>query len=444
MRYYYFFRPVSGNPVIHMRLASPSPGIPHMESFDVIICGSGPAGLAAGLAAASHGASTVILDRDYVIGRKLCATGNGRCNFSNTLHPFKFMAEFGRHGRFMTDALRAAPREFFLDLLQQEGIRPAVENEIHYFPMNGRASDVRDAFLHAAKKAGAETRLSTTVRRVLVENGSAAGVETESGRTIRAPHVILACGGTAAPALGGSASGLELAESLGHTVRPPVAALAPIHVDNSWLSELAGLTIPDAELGVMTGTRHVSRRGSLLFTHTGFSGPAALNLSGTVNRILGGSDGEPAQVFLRVLPDKKEQDLFDYLVAERENAPDHLLKNSLARIAPRSLAALLCERLFGPEFHSKRLTNAGAHELAHLLDRIVFAVSKPASMEEAMAMDGGVLLKEVDPRTMESRLVKGVHFAGEILDLTGPTGGFNIQFALSGGRLAGLAAANAL
>lgn len=408
-----------------------------MESFDVVIIGSGPAGLAAALAAASHGASTVILERDHAVGRKLCATGNGRCNFSNTLPPLKFMAEFGRHGRFMADALRAAPREFFLELLQQEGIRPVVENEIHYFPMNGRASDVRDAFLHAAKHAGAQTRLSTPVRRVLVENGAAAGVETYGGEVIQAAHVILACGGTAAPALGGSSSGIQLARELGHTVREPVAALAPIHVDDPWISELAGLTVPDAELGVMVGTRRVSMRGSLLFTHTGFSGPAALNLSGAVNRVLLSGEG-PAQVVLRVLPDWKEQKLFDYLVDEREKVPDHLLKNSLARIIPRSLASLVCERLFGPEFHSKRLTNAGAHELAHLLDGIRFAVSNPASMDEAMAMDGGILLKEVDPRTMESRLVRGVHLAGEILDLTGPTGGFNIQFALSSGRLAGL------
>ena len=411
-----------------------------MESFDVVICGSGPAGLSAALAAASHGASTVILERDHAVGRKLCATGNGRCNFSNTLPPLKFMAEFGRHGRFMADALRDAPREFFLDLLQQEGIRPVVENEIHYFPMNGRASDVRDAFLRAAKRAGAQTRLSTPVRRVLVENGAAAGVETYGGEIIRASHIILACGGTAAPALGGSSSGIQLAQALGHTVREPVAALAPIHVDDPWISELAGLTVPDAELGVMVGTRRVSMRGSLLFTHTGFSGPAALNLSGALNRVLLSGEA-PAQVVLRVLPDWKEQKLFDYLVDEREKVPDHLLKNSLARIIPRSLASLVSERLFGPEFHSKRLTNAGAHELAHLLDGIRFAVSKPASMDEAMAMDGGVLLKEVDPRTMESRIVKGVHFAGEILDLTGPTGGFNIQFALSGGCLAGLAAA---
>ena len=410
-----------------------------MEHFDAIVCGSGPAGLAAALAAASHGAATLLLERDHMIGRKLCATGNGRCNFSNTLPPLKFMERFGRNGRFMTDALRAAPREFFLDLLQQEGIRPVVEDEIHYFPMNGRAPDVRDAFLRAARRAGAETRLSTGVRRILVENGAVKGVETQSGETITAEHVILACGGTAAPALGGSDSGLELAKSLGHTVREPVATLAPIHVDDPWTGELAGLTMADAELGVINGTKHISMRGSLLFTHGGFSGPAAMDLSGAVNRIL--ANEGTARVFLRALPGQKEQGWFDYLVRERETVPDHLLKNSLARVLPRSFAGLVCERMFGPEFHSKRLTNAAAHELAHFLDRIEFTVSRPASMDEAMAMDGGVSLREVDPRTMGSRLVSGVHFAGEILDLTGPTGGFNIQFALSGGYLAGLSAA---
>lgn len=410
-----------------------------MEHFDAIVCGSGPAGLAAALAAASHGAATLLLERDHMIGRKLCATGNGRCNFSNTLPPLKFMERFGRNGRFMTDALRAAPREFFLDLLQQEGIRPVVEDEIHYFPMNGRAPDVRDAFLRAARRAGAETRLSTGVRRILVENGAVKGVETQSGETITAEHVILACGGTAAPALGGSDSGLELAKSLGHTVREPVATLAPIHVDDPWTGELAGLTMADAELGVMNGTKHISMRGSLLFTHGGFSGPAAMDLSGAVNRIL--ANEGTARVFLRALPGQREQGWFDYLVRERETVPDHLLKNSLARVLPRSFAGLVCERMFGPEFHSKRLTNAAAHELAHFLDRIEFTVSRPASMDEAMAMDGGVSLREVDPRTMGSRLVSGVHFAGEILDLTGPTGGFNIQFALSGGYLAGLSAA---
>ncbi|MBR6240302.1 MAG: aminoacetone oxidase family FAD-binding enzyme [Lentisphaeria bacterium] len=410
-----------------------------MEHFDAIVCGSGPAGLAAALAAASHGAATLLLERDHMIGRKLCATGNGRCNFSNTLPPLKFMERFGRNGRFMTDALRAAPREFFLDLLQQEGIRPVVEDEIHYFPMNGRAPDVRDAFLRAARRAGAETRLSTGVRRILVENGAVKGMETQSGETITAEHVILACGGTAAPALGGSDSGLELAKSLGHTVREPVATLAPIHVDNPWTGELAGLTMADAELGVMNGTKHISMRGSLLFTHGGFSGPAAMDLSGAVNRIL--ANEGTARVFLRALPGQREQGWFDYFVRERETVPDHLLKNSLARVLPRSFAGLVCERMFGPEFHSKRLTNAAAHELAHFLDRIEFTVSRPASMDEAMAMDGGVSLREVDPRTMGSRIVSGMHFAGEILDLTGPTGGFNIQFALSGGYLAGLSAA---
>ncbi len=409
-----------------------------MDSLQVIVCGSGPAGLSAALAAAETGHSVTLIERANIIGRKLCATGNGRCNFTNKLESDAFMKRFGHFGRFMTDALRVAPKEWLLDFLKSHGVNPVLENNFHYFPSSGRAADVRDAFLTALKCAGVKILAGTSVFSIQIKDGAVCGVTLQNSSQLPCDRLILACGGPAAPLLGGSESGYRLAKSIGHTVKDAVPALAPVFTDENWTFSLAGASLTRAELTVRTGKKHVSNIGSLLFTHEGFSGPAVLDLSCIIAETVK-SEGV-AHLTLRVDPNRREDDWFKYLADGRDNAPDQFLRTLLAEQGmPRAFAAAVCEQTVGEGRRTHSLNNTELRKIASFVSAIPFTVSRIASMDRAMTSSGGVSLKEVDPKTMESRIVRGVRFAGEILDLTGPCGGFSIQFAVSTGRLAGLA-----
>lgn len=404
--------------------------------FDVVVCGAGPAGLSAALSAAQSGKRVLIAEKLSRPGVKLLASGGGRCNFTNNLPEDKFMMSFGRNGRFMTEALRAGGREWLLDFLRSHKVEPVLEDGIHYFPASRSAMDVRDAFLEEAVRLGAALKTSLKITGIrLNEAGAVCGVETEQGGG-SCSSLILACGGMAMSVLGGTSAGLELAKSVGHTIVKPLPAMAPLRVKERWA--LQGVSLPAASLSMIAERKRITASGEIVFTHDGLSGPAALDLSAPAYRAFE-RDGT-AEIFFSPVENMDFRKWQDLLMRFRQTEGLKYLRTSLGKFMPHALAETLCIEGGLGETRNAELTNGDIESFARFLTQIPLHISALCPMEKAMAMSGGVSLKEVNPKNMESRLVSGLFFAGEMLDLAGPCGGFHIQFAIASGRLAGLSA----
>ncbi len=414
---------------------------PHCtEEYSVVVAGTGPAGIAAAYFAAQSGARVLLLERLDKPGVKLLASGGGRCNFSNTLPENEFMMSFGRNGRFMTQALKFFGRDQLLEFLKKHGVPHTVTDGKYYFPASGRAADVRDAFLENAKKMGVRLRMNARVTQILTDENGVTGAVLESGETIPCKAVILAAGGNAFSPLGGSACGLELAKSAGHTIVKPLPAMAPLVSNGLNFAGLAGVSLTDAKLSLVAEKKRLTTRGELVFTHDGLSGPAALNLSAPAYREFDKAGSLPFT--FAPVAELSEPAAWQKLLTDlRTKDPKKLFRTSLARYMPHSLANELCALAGAENVLNMALNNQLVEKLAKLLSGVPLTIAKLCPMAKAMSMSGGVALKEVDPATMQSKLVPGLFFAGEILDLAGPCGGYHIQFAFSSGALAGNAAA---
>lgn len=408
------------------------------ETFDVVVCGSGPSGLSAALAAAQRADTRVLLVEQMPrLGVKLCASGGTRCNLSNVLEKKEFMDAFGRSGRFMADALSFAPREWLLDFLAKHGVPTVATDEFHYFPSSGKSEDILNAFVLELRRLGVEIRTESKLESLVVQDGLLRGVQV-NGQPIFCAALVLACGGTAMWKLGGTNAGMELAKSVGHSIVKPIPAMAGIYLNEEWVKELSGVSLPNVELSFSAGRNSARSRGELLFTFDGISGPAAIDLSGRAGKVF--HEQGSLRLSLRMMGGLDAGFWATALAASRTMEPKKLLRTVLAKHFPRSLAAQIMKTLGFSEQSMQELTKSQLDLLAGYLGGAPLTMSRLSPMEKAMAMKGGVSLKEVDPKRMASRILPGLYFAGELLDLDGPCGGFNIQFAFSSGRLAGYAA----
>ena len=406
----------------------------------LLIAGAGPAGLMAAIAAAGAGAKVTVIEKLPEAGVKLLATGGGRCNFTNTLGPDDFIRRFGKKSRFAAPALRAMDgirlRLFFEEL----GVRSGSPDGFHVFPSSGSAKALRDALLKACRERGVEFRFNARVERLQTERGHITGLVT-AGAFEHTPCVILASGGAGYPALGGGESGFNLALSAGHTIIPPCPALVPLVTREAWPKTLAGVTLPrvSIRLDVQQKTPRGAENGGLLFTHRGISGPAALDISGRISRML--SSREAVPVMIDLLPGLAIEAWQEGIEKHRT---EHGAKTMLATLGsdmPAALAGILLGLAEIPaDTRVSRLARGQNRRLGLLIKNLPLAITGTEGFGKAMATSGGVALDEVDPGTMESKLTRGLFFAGEILDIDGPCGGFNLQWAFSSGRLAALAA----
>ena len=412
-----------------------------MMTGPLIVVGGGAAGMMAAITAAERGAHVVLLERNPKVGRKLYITGKGRCNVTNHCTAQQVLESVPRNGRFLYGAMsRTAPADierFFTDL----GVPLKVERGNRVFPQSDRAADIIDALFLRLKKLNVRIVQDRAVR-LLTEEGRITGVEGEHGMYPGAA-VILATGGASYPATGSTGDGYRLAEEVGHTIIPPKPSLVPLESDDPCCPQMQGLALRNVVLRVKNQKNKVvyQEQGELLFTHFGLSGPLILSASAHMRDF--DKDSYRCQIDLK--PALDEQTLDARLVRELGENANRDLQNMLGALVPRLMVPVLVRRSGIPgEKKCRDITKGERRALLELLKCFSIQVSGPRPIAEAIVTSGGVKVGEVDPKTMESKKVPGLYFAGELLDVDAYTGGFNLQIAWATGRAAGESAALSL
>jgi len=402
--------------------------MPH--ACDTIVIGAGAAGLLAATRAAERGRNVVLLEKNRKPGVKILMSGGTRCNLTHATDRRGIAEAFGRQGRFLHSPLAALGPEELVALFAAEGVRTKVESTGKVFPTSNRALDVQRALLRMLDKAGGELRLDEAVVRITREDELLA-VETTRGQW-RAPSVVLTSGGQSYPGCGTTGDGYAWAKALGHRIVPTRPALTPLLSAAEWVKQLKGVTIPDARLAI--GPRDAkplgSRQGSLLLTHFGLSGPVAMDLSHIVTER---PDAGEWIATCNFVPDISEEALQSQLTGGAKQ-----LGTVMESLMPRRLAsALLAQADVPADRRVAELAKGQRRRVIDILHRCKIPITGTQGFKKAEVTAGGVDLRDVDSQTMQSKTTPGLYFAGEILDLDGPIGGYNFQAAFSTGWLAG-------
>ncbi len=404
-----------------------------MKQFDVIVVGGGAAGLMAAGAAASRGLSVGLFDKNQQLGRKVRITGKGRCNVTNNCSVEEVVASCPRGGKFLYGALSAFSPQDTMAFFEGQGVPLKTERGRRVFPVSDNAHQIADAL---ARWAGKAQVIRQAVTEVLTEGGRAVGVKTAQG-AYHAQGVILCCGGASYPGTGSNGDGYKLASQLVHTIVKPTPSLVPLVERGDWCSQLMGLSLRNCGVKV---TQQGKKKpvyedfGELLFTHFGLSGPTILSASAHLHPM------EPGKytVHIDLKPALSPQQLDQRLLRDLEGHKNKFFANSLEELLPQKLIPVVVERSGIPgETRCNSVTKEQRRALLGLLKDFSLEVEGFRPIAEAIVTSGGVSLKEIDPRTMESKRVPGLYFAGELMDADAYTGGYNLQIAFATGRLAG-------
>ncbi|MGC9519946.1 MAG: NAD(P)/FAD-dependent oxidoreductase [Desulfuromonadaceae bacterium] len=406
----------------------------------IIVIGGGAAGIMAAGVAAQAGAQVLVLEKMPRTLLKLGISGKGRCNITNTAPVPEFITHFGPNGRFLRQAFHRFFSSELQEMLQKLGVRVVTERGGRVFPASGKALDVVRALRRWADRYGADIRTDAGVDRLLLQDGRIAGVRC-GGTDYPASGVILACGGASYPATGSSGEGYRLAQEAGHHVIAPRPALVPLVASGLDSATLKGLALRNAGVSLYVGgKKQADAFGELTFTPDGVSGPVILTLSLAAVDALREGKRVSLEIDLKPALDDKKLDarlIRDF--AKRTHEPLHSI---LRGLLPRELVKVCLEQTgVNPEQPGHSVTAEQRKKLRHWLKHFNVEISAHRPLEEAIVTAGGVDVREVDPRRMESRIVPGLYFAGEILDLQADTGGYNLQAAFSTGWLAGTSAA---
>jgi predicted Rossmann fold flavoprotein len=415
-------------------------------NYDVIVIGGGPSGLMAAIAAGEQGANVLLVDKGDKLGRKLAISGGGRCNVTNRLPVDEIVKHIPGNGRFLYSAFSIFNNEDIIRFFENLGIPLKEEDHGRMFPVTDSAQSVVDALIKQLKKLKVDIRLNTPVADVEYENGKTVGVTLKTGEFIGATCVVVAVGGKSVPQTGSTGDGYAWAEKAGHTVTELFPTEVPITSKEPFIQQrtLQGLSLRDVALSVLNpkGKTIVTHRMDMIFTHFGISGPAALRCSQFVVKALKKYGTGFVTMSIDALPDQNREELFQSIVNMLKAEPKKAIKNVLKGLLPeRYLLFLLEKNGIDPQTPASTLAHEKLRAFVDDCKQFQFHVHGTLPLEKAFVTGGGVSVKEIHPKEMSSKLVDGLYFCGEILDIHGYTGGFNITAALVTGRLAGMNAA---
>ncbi len=407
----------------------------------IIVIGAGASGLMAAGTAAAQGADVLLLEKKPQPGLKLRITGKGRCNLTNTAELDEFMEHFGRQGKFLRQAFMGFFSHDLVAFFGELGIETSVEAQGRVFLTNNDADAMTEQLEQWARRSGVRMQTGCPADEILRAGEQITGVRADRHR-FEANAVILATGGASYPATGSTGDGYRIAEKVGHTIVPVRPALVPLVTAGKLPRHLQGLTLTEVAVSaVVDGHSTAEVHGELLFTHYGLSGPTILRLSrGVVDAL---HAGQMVAISIDLKPDLSRQEIDPWLQQHLSGGGKRKISTLLREIMPQRLAEVCIDRLAIPADRiGSQITSEERHRLGAWLKDFRFPISDHRPLAEATVTAGGVSTKEIDPKTMQSRLIKGLYFSGEVIDIDADTGGFNLQAAFSTGRLAGLSAAS--
>ena len=403
-------------------------------TYDGIIIGGGPAGMFAAITAAKRGQKLLLLERNDRLGKKLLITGKGRCNVTNDCSGQEVLQNTPRNGKFLYSAMNAFPPEKAKSFFEENGCALKTERGNRVFPVTDKSQSVLEC-LQSQLRRQQVTVKTARVKEILTEDGKAVGVRTQN-ETIRSQWVILATGGASYPTTGSTGDGYAMAEALGHTVVTPQGSLVPLETAGSDAQDMQGLSLRNCGVKLLNAKGKVLYKdfGELLFTHFGVSGPTVLSASCHLK-------GEGCRLVIDLKPALEDNKLDDRIQRDLELYKNRSMENALTDLLPRSMIPVVLRRLdIDPEMQANSLTRVKRRALVELLKAFTLEITGKRPVAEAIITSGGIKVGEIDPKTMESKKVPGLYFAGEIIDCDAYTGGFNLQIAWATAYAAGMSA----
>jgi len=406
----------------------------------IIVTGGGPAGMMAAIRAAENFAQVILFEKNNRLGRKLSITGKGRCNLTNAADTQEIIKNIPGNGKFLNSALNSFTSNDTINFFEDLGLKTKLERGNRIFPESDNAAEVIEVLTKKLESLNIEVRLNSRVENIISDGKKILGVEV-NGKFFDCDGVILATGGASYPLTGSTGDGFKFAKSLGHTVTEILPALVPLEVEEDFIKDLQGLSLKNVRVTLKVDEKVVTEIfGEMLFTHFGISGPIILTLSRQVARFL--AQKKFVEVLINLKPALTPEQLDARILRDFDKFKGKIIKNAMIELLPQKLIPVILDLAYIDENKKvDEITKAERQKILEILRGLPLTISATRPLAEAIVTAGGVSIKEVNPKTMESKIVENLFIAGEVLDIDGNTGGFNLQAAWATGNAAGIFAA---